>query len=292
VPVELIVPVYLNQKIVFDLVAMMQGGIATVTKVTESFSDSVSESSTVGGTFGLSEALSTLFKVNLSGEFRDGKDKAAEKNTSEERIHTPASLFYELRNWMLREKMIIQGASTLPKPGDFIEVEASLSQSPMIIGLDAVLKIFELTDLFSSENNQQRKKGQSKSGGNYKDIKNHLAVLRNNLVEGNSRDLVAKAKSNEISVVLSVEEQFLNDKTMSDIEDGTFKVFGKVVRTVEDNSDSISLVRKSSLSNAPVLLEKVVESLDKMSQSGLSTPEMVSEIEGPAIQVLPIAIYT
>jgi len=32
---DLLVPVYLNQRIVFDLVAMLQGGIATVTNVTE-----------------------------------------------------------------------------------------------------------------------------------------------------------------------------------------------------------------------------------------------------------------
>ena len=30
---DLIIPVYLNQRVVFDLVAMLQDGIATVTKV-------------------------------------------------------------------------------------------------------------------------------------------------------------------------------------------------------------------------------------------------------------------
>ena len=31
---ELIIPVYLNQRIVFDMIAMLQGGIATVTRIT------------------------------------------------------------------------------------------------------------------------------------------------------------------------------------------------------------------------------------------------------------------
>ena len=30
---ELIIPVYLNQRIVFDMIAMLQGGIATVTRI-------------------------------------------------------------------------------------------------------------------------------------------------------------------------------------------------------------------------------------------------------------------
>jgi hypothetical protein len=37
---DLIIPVYLNQRIVFDLVAMLQGGIAAVTQVSQTQKES------------------------------------------------------------------------------------------------------------------------------------------------------------------------------------------------------------------------------------------------------------
>jgi len=64
---DLILPVYLNQRLAFDLVAMLQGGIATVTRVSEAERETERSSAEVAGGFGLSQALSSLLKVNLSG---------------------------------------------------------------------------------------------------------------------------------------------------------------------------------------------------------------------------------
>ena len=51
---DLIIPVYLNQRIVFDLVAMLQGGIAAITQVYNTEKISETTSSEGSGTFGLS----------------------------------------------------------------------------------------------------------------------------------------------------------------------------------------------------------------------------------------------
>ncbi len=91
---DLIVPVYLNQRVVFDLVAMLQGGIATVTKVVETEAESSSAAAEVGGTFGLNKALSSLLRVNLSGSLSGETGGESGASRSEERVHTPASLFY------------------------------------------------------------------------------------------------------------------------------------------------------------------------------------------------------
>ena len=65
---NLIVPVYLNQKLVFDLLAMLEGGIATVTGVTRTNEDVDTSESNGRAGFGLGEALSMLMRVDLSGE--------------------------------------------------------------------------------------------------------------------------------------------------------------------------------------------------------------------------------
>lgn len=57
---DLVIPVYLNQRFVFDLVAMLRGGIATVTRVSESERDVDKVSGEVGGAFGLSQALASV----------------------------------------------------------------------------------------------------------------------------------------------------------------------------------------------------------------------------------------
>jgi len=91
---DLIVPVYLNQRLVFDLVAMTQNGIATVTQVSQSQESSSSQSGSISSSFGLSEAFSTLLKIDLSGQKSSASEDGASISSSEERVHTPSSLFF------------------------------------------------------------------------------------------------------------------------------------------------------------------------------------------------------
>ena len=65
---KLLIPVYLNQRIVFDLLAMLQGGISTVTSVSKTEQSADEKSRKMGGSFGLSQALSSLLKIDLSAD--------------------------------------------------------------------------------------------------------------------------------------------------------------------------------------------------------------------------------
>ncbi len=105
--------------------------------------------------------------------------------------------------------------------------------------------------------------------------------------------MITSKSSAGVTAVVTLEKSSLNDPMMSDLVDGRFKVLGKVIRSVSDPSDSISLIRNNVLSNLPRHLR---ESLSDMfrglgSEHGFSMPEVRWQIEGPAIQVLPIAIY-
>lgn len=289
---ELVVPVYLNQKLVFDLVAMMQGGIATVTKVSESSSRADEASSSASGSFALSEALSSLLKINLSGEMSDKQNAEAATSTTEERIHTPASLFCELRNRLIEQDEIKASGSELPKPGEFIEFEASLVRNPLIVGLDALIKLLELSDLFADDKPKKGNKGQRNQPSELKILTQQMSSLSESLKEGGSRDLIARLENNQYSVVLTVEEQFLNDPTMSDIADGTFRVLGKVVRSFSSEDESINLLRKTPLAHAPEVMNQFLTMFQSLDQEMFSMPDMESHISGPAIQVIPVAIYS
>lgn len=147
---ELIIPVYLNQRLVFDLVAMLQGGITTVTRVSEAQREAGTVAGEVAGGFGLSQALSSLLRVNLSGKVSGDTSETMERTSTAERVHTPASLFFTLRN-LLWEKGILTSHSleVQPKPGQFVEFTGSLRRNPLIETFDSLTGILNLSIMFA-----------------------------------------------------------------------------------------------------------------------------------------------
>ncbi len=113
------------------------------------------------------------------------------------------------------------------------------------------------------------------------------------LKAGSTIDLSSASLEAGYTAVVTVETGFLNDPLMSDLVDGQFKIIGKVIKSVNDSSDSINLLRKTALSKMPsaIMLGALGHLSSLGSEQGFDIPELKLEIEGPAIQVLPIAIY-
>lgn len=291
-----IVPVYLNQKLVFDLVAMLRGGISTVTAVTSSSSKQQNEQQQVSAKFGLSEALSTLLSINLSGGKSKGKTNDSSTELTEERVHTPASLFYELRK-MLTEQGCLStpDPDKLPSPGEFVEFTAALKRNPIVETLDSLSEMLRLASVFSDDQPQQPKKsGVTKHKSEEQKIREQIASLSDALKAGSTIDLTTSGAESGFRSVVTVETRFLNDPFMSDLVDGRFSVLGKVIRSVKKSDDeSISLLRKTALEKLPKgTLNEVFTALSNLkSEGGFAMPEILWEVPGPAIQVLPVAIY-
>ena len=94
------------------------------------------------------------------------------------------------------------------------------------------------------------------------------------------------------TVVLSAQEQYLSNDNISEILGGRFKVLGKVIAICRDETESIDLLRKTTLS---VLSEDMITEMfsgfknDDANQFNL--PELRTKINGPAMIVIPVAIY-
>lgn len=272
---------------------MLRGGISTVTAVTTNSSTQDSQQQHMSAGFGLSEAFSTLLRINLSaGKSRTDTTDSGSIAT-EERVHTPASLFYELRS-MFVDKGYVRSitAEQLPESGDFVEFDAWLKRNPIVETLDSFAEMINLADMFSDELQRKGKGGKPQQSENQK-IREQMLSLSNSLKAGSTIDLTATDLVAGYSGVITVETSFLNDPMMSDLVDGQFKVLGKVIRSVRDKSESISLLRKTALSEMPsALLSQTFGALTQLeSQEGFAIPEMTWEVKGPAIQVLPVAIY-
>jgi hypothetical protein len=294
---DLIIPVYLNQRLVFDLVAMLQGGIATVTRVSEVQRESDKTAAQMTGGFGLSQALSSLLKVNLSGRLTGETGTSAERTDTAERVHTPASLLFTLRS-LLVEKGVLHPDSPrdLPSPGEFVEFRATLTRNPLIEGLDSVVELLDLIVAFTEPTKGQHgggKKGSTPDPTDPRRVRSQLDSLAKSLKGGGTRDLLATLVPGGERALLTVEEQFLNDPSLSDLVDGTFRVVGKVIQLVRDAEGSISLLRKAAMSRMPPqVMEALTGAFAGLTrQHGFTMPTMDTEIRGPVFHVLPIAIF-
>lgn len=293
---DLIIPVYLNQRLVFDLVAMLQGGIATVTRVSEAQRDIDKTAGEAIGGFGLSQAFASLLKVNLSGKVAGETEASLERATAADRVHTPASLFFTLRNLLL-DRGALKGDPNdgQRQPGQFVEFTASLRRNPLIEALDSVIKILDLVAVFAEPPKPKYGAGkQQQAQPDLKRLRGQLESLSVSLKAGGTQDLVADLLPSGGRALLTVEEQYLNDPSMSDLVDGTFRVIGKVTRSVPRSDASISLLRKTAMSRVPAnMLQTLTAAFAMLQQEhGFVMPTMEVEIKGPVVQVLPLAIFS
>ncbi len=158
-PDELIITVYLNQRVVFDLIAMLQDGMSTVTRISSSESNKGTDTQRYGAAFGLSQVLSSLLKIDVSGDRTKTKDDTSGVQKNEERVHTPSSLFQKLRSILMSQnKIVIVDADYEPKAGDIVEFSASLKRNPLVQVMDTFSQIFDIALAFSDQPLKSSKK--------------------------------------------------------------------------------------------------------------------------------------
>lgn len=292
-----LIPVYLNQRFVFDLLAMLQGGISTVSSVSKSSEGERSVSGQVRAAFGLSDAIASLLKVDLSSQ-TDAKRTSKDVETSkEERIHTPASLFYQLRN-LLEERKELKTITSeaLPRPGDLVEFHASLTRNPVVQAFDAISSMLDIAEEIEKIPTPGAPIGKPKKPSTVSEslvVKQQIVMLLRHLRTGETIDVSAAGLSDGVEAVLTLEVPSLNDPTLSDLVDGQFVVVGKVIRSVAPGDPGISFLRKTPLAALPQnVLDPLRDTFGSLaSLHNINLPTMRWEVPGPAIHVLPVAIY-
>jgi len=292
---ELIIPVYLNQRIVFDMIAMLQGGIATVTRVTSMESSSVGDKQQYGATFGLNKALSSLLRIDVSGNREKQKNDSSGTQTNEEKVHTPASMFQMLRKSLVAgNKLSFIDDKYKPEIRQIVEFTAPLRKNPIIQTMDTFVGLMNMAILFSQTPPQQHKGHKPQTPDTNQAMKTQMEHFLESLKAGDTVDIVTDTLSCGYKSVITLEREFLNDPTMSDLVDGHFNVLGKVIRVIDDDKDSINLIRKTALSAMPEnILNVALGGLSELSKTqGFKIPTMELEVKGPVLQVLPIAIFS
>lgn len=138
--------------------------------------------------------------------------------------------------------------------------------------------------------------GKKKKNSQYEHQLKSIKELLQKLVRNNTIDLVGTLVSNpSYRVVVPVETQyFATNESPASLIDGQFIVLGKVVRNeTGQNAKPINLLRGTAFAYLPDnLLNDLQARFEEMQEyEDFKIPGFVKEIEPPAFQVIPIAIF-
>ena len=287
---RLIIPIYINEKIVLDMLAIMEDGFSMVSQINYTEHKENHSTQKVGAGVSTSATiLSKLLKINISGELSHAGNKGENESIIKEKVHTNVSLLSKFRGFLLERKMLNSDFNfSKMKVGDFIEVEGELQKNPLINYMDILIDLFRMVKIFD----EKPQLGNKKQANNQKENKiiKQIESFTNELKHSGTIDFILSDSKG--TTVLSVQEQYLTNDNISEIIGGHFKVLGKVISICEKDTENINLLRKTSLSNlSEELLNEMFSGFRATGTQQFNLPELKTKITGPAVIVIPIAIY-
>lgn len=283
---RLIIPVYINEKIVLDMLAIIEDGFSMVSQI--NYTEHTENNSVQKADAEISTSttlLSKLLKIDVSGGLSHEGNRGQNENIIKEKVHTNVSLLSKFRSFLVEQKILKSDLDfSKMQVGDFIEVEGELQKNPIINYMDSFINLFRMVDIFTEQ--PQTKKSKPREDETVTQIKSFAEELKHS---GTIDFILSDAKG---TTVLSVQEQYLANDNISEIIGGHFKVLGKVISICKEDMENIDLLRKTSLT---ILQEDLLNDMfsgfktEDMKQFNL--PELKTKITSPAVIVIPIAIY-
>lgn len=279
----LTIPIYLNTKIVFDMLATIEDGFSEVKNIQTSKNKNHEDDAEVNiGTNNLFAFLNVGIRGNHKVESNDGQTVA------EERTHTPVSLFQKLKKQLDDEKLIKRDINNAII-GDFIEFQGTLKTNPVIDMLAGIKELMVLANLFSDSKGKQN---QSKKDKLMSDSKFNAQIegLINGLQAGGKKDIVCV--NDTMKIILPTDENYFLNNNMSEVTDGNYKILGKVIQICKEDGE-ISLLRNTVFSKLQIEKMKEFEELfnDPALKQFIGEDGLSTKVKAPVAMIIPIAIY-
>jgi hypothetical protein len=299
---DLCVPIYLNEQLVFDILAILYGGFAKVSTVSHSSEANIAKESTID----VNRKINILqfFGMRTSESAGQSVGTGEATVTSAEKTHTATSLFALARGEMRERGSLVTVTSAdelgAVSTGDFVELKALLRKNPLI---DAVGRIKGFGDLIGALG-MLGSKDVANPGGKAKKEKNPMTDkrfikvlddLHSELTKSGSIEIVGTVVPDvNVSVVLSANDDFFLRGGQEALLDGEFSVVGKVVKLIKEEGDEeINLLSKTSLGIiGKQVLTGLSDSFSGAADAGLDLPEVRTSVPGPAIRIIPLAIFS
>lgn len=293
-PADLGIPIYLNQQVVFDSIAVLEDGFSRLSTIKTSTSESETDRAAAQASIGASNVFA-LLGVSFSGEDSKGRDSQEQTEKTQERVHTPTSLFGKLRLRLKRHDLLrcidTREEFDLLTSGEFVEFKAVLRRNPLVDTLESFKKLMEMATVFQPKQQSKGGKGRDQNAL----IMQQLDSMLKALMQSNSIEIIGDLLNVPgVKVVLPAKLEFFGQGDTSEIIDGEFRVLGKVTGVLKADSDkSISLLRKTAFRGFDQrLFDKLASEFESSEEVGITFPELITKVDGPAFEIIPIAIFT
>lgn len=318
------IPIYLDTNTLLDLLASMEDGFSAATTTVTRENESKTSGISGEGNFGIN--IYTLLRLGFKGSAnKETKDEATEER-KEDRVHTYGSLMNRLIQ-NLHEKHEIKAINDDQswndiKEFDFIELNGKFIPNPIVNSLTRLNNLLDLIIRFSEQKlippydnldnppvpenmpipegaskkqfiNQVRKeirKNAETQLKQNKSIKEMLDGITKDLGNENFQKYVIELKDlPDHKIVTYLFNDFIRDRAGAELPYGEFRILGKVVRRLEQN-ESIDLLEGTVVGLSDEIIEGLKVPLNEMSGQ-FRIPEIFTNVEYPAIQIIPIAVF-
>ena len=282
---KLTIPIYLNTKIVFDMLATIEDGFSQVKNIQTTNSELNAEE--LGASIGASNIFAFL-NVGISGSKK--RDQSDGMVVNEERTHTPVSLFQKLK-WFLEENELIKTEDVDLFEGDFVEIQGVLKENPLIDLLVNMKELFQLINAFSEDNGNSKNASSKAKMMQQNKMLSQMDALIHGLQADGKKDIICITQNHE--VILPTDVNYFLNKSMGELTEGNYKILGKITKICSEESESISLLRNTAFSK--LKLDKMQEFQDLFKDDSLKqfvdAGGIKTDISGPTFMIIPIAIY-
>lgn len=287
--IDFILALYLNQRFVYDILAIKNDGFTEFYEIKDQKSNSSSMENNIEARFGTNNEFS-LIAAETSDSFNTkmGEDKNKEKTYK--KTHTPTSLFMQAYNYLKNNNEIkeIKNISELDKlqSGDFIELKSSIELTTIVDFFEDMSKALEITDAFTdfANDGKHKNKGLSDTILLKRKIDNVIKIL------GNANEKIKYAVCNleGKSLVLKLNTEYFINSDYSEIKNGEFRIIGKVLEIVPDGKD-VLLDRENAIGifdeNMFVPIKQAAENMPNFNFT-----KFEQKISGKTCVIMPIVI--
>ena len=303
--IDLCIPVYLNQSVIFDSLAIIENGFTSV-KTIKSASKSEATRTTgmnaeADANLGLSNVFS-LFSIGIKGNYKKEKKNENQDMESYEKIHTPTSLFFKFKEYLyeneLIKKITFDDQKFNIQSGDYVEFQGNFHKNPIVESIENIKKLMDLVMIFSPESLEED--NANPGGGKKKKYHENKKPRIIQQIDGFEKaltindmvDIIVSDENEILKCVLLCEQSYFLKSNYNLVAEGKYRVLGKIINVYQNENEKINLLRMTSMIRINKdTIKEMFSGFSNIEDSGIDLPKIETEINGPCIQIMPIGIY-
>lgn len=288
---DIIIPVYLNQRIVYDTLAIINDGFTELYNITNANANLENTSSQVSAKVETNGNPLTFMKASVASDIDKQSSVGRNDKNEFQKVHTPTSLFSKVYEYIKEDEdfKIIKTEDDLDKVncGDFVEFKSFLKIKTLEEGFRDMEKMAQISEMFLNFGNDKDSKDSKKSISALKKNMNDLTTFLD-LQNQKTKYMVGKIGIKDI--VIKIDRDCIIDADYEQLNNGTFRVIGKVLEVVPEG-EKINLNRESVIGYLKdEAMKPVKTAIEAMSDTLFDYDTLQDEVVGKTIIVMPIVI--